>query len=62
MRLAIAISMVLAAGVTSVGIAQQGSGHGPPKAPVIVVPIPVPLPTTQTPAGNAPKLTPSGWQ
>jgi len=40
------VTLLLMTSVTPVAVAQDGSGHGPPKAPVIVIPQPVPVPTT----------------
>ena len=46
------VTLLLMTSVTTVAVAQDGTGHGPPKSPVIVMPQPVPVPTT------APSTTP----
>jgi len=40
------VTLLLMTSVTTVAVAQDGTGHGPPKAPVIVMPQPLPVPTT----------------
>ena len=43
------VTLLLMTSVTTVAVAQDGSGRGPPNSPVIVMPQPVPVPTTASP-------------
>ncbi len=56
MKRAIAAFFVLAATTTTAAVAQDGTGHGPPKLPIIIGPQPLPVPIPTTPTGHAPKL------
>lgn len=58
MKYAIITLLVTASTVTTVAVAQDGGGHGPPKSPIIVMPQPTPVPTTTSPTAPGPKL----WQ
>jgi hypothetical protein len=47
MKYAIVTFLVLTSAITTVAVAQDGTGHGPPRTLVIIVPQPTtPLPTT----------------
>jgi hypothetical protein len=59
MKRAIVSILVLAAVTTSVSFAQEGSGHGPPKAPIIILPSPLPMPMPTLPP-VPPKLSQFG--
>jgi hypothetical protein len=50
MRLTIVTLLAMASTGGTVAIAQDGTGHGPPMAPIIVVPQ-IPMPTTAPPTG-----------
>jgi hypothetical protein len=50
------VTLLLMTAVTTVAVAQDGSGRGPPSSPVIVVPQPVPVPTTAPSTGPLSKL------
>jgi hypothetical protein len=55
MKRTIVTFLVLAATTTTLAVAQDGIGHGPPSSPVIVVPQ-LPLPSPGLPTGSAPKV------
>lgn len=40
--------------VTTVAVAQEGSGSGPPHSPIIIGPVWTPLPTTTSPKQPSP--------
>src|SRR5262245_27222010 len=47
------LTLLAMTSVTTVAIAQDGNGHGPPKSPIVVMPrIPVPMPATSTTGGK----------
>ena len=49
MRFVIVTLLAMTSAVTTVAVAQDGTGHGPPKSPIIVVPqIPLPIPGMPT--------------
>ena len=50
------VTLLLMTSVTTAAVAQDGTGHGPPKLPVIVMPQPVPVPTTAPSRGPLSKL------
>ncbi len=56
MKYTIVTLLVMTASVTTVAVAQDGSGHGPPKLPIIVMPQPIPVPTTASPTGPVRKF------
>jgi hypothetical protein len=56
MKYTIVTVLLMASTVTTVAVAQDGTGHGPPKSPIIVMPQPIPVPTTASPAGSVSKL------
>jgi len=58
MKHAILSLLVMTSTVTTVAVAQDGSGHGPPNTPVIIGPLPASLPTTgsATQPPSPPKL------
>jgi len=45
------VTFLLMTSVTTVAVAQDGSGQGPPKKTVIVMPQPLPTPTTAPSTG-----------
>jgi hypothetical protein len=48
--------LAMASTVTSVALAQDGTAHGPPKAPIIAIPqMPVPMPIPTSPTGTVQK-------
>jgi len=49
------VTLLLMTSVTTVAVAQDGSGHGPPKSPIIVTQ-PLPVPTTASPTTPLSKL------
>jgi len=54
--------LVLAATTTTLAIAQDGSGHGPPDvSPIIVMPT-LPLPTPGAPTGSVSKVVQPSWR
>jgi hypothetical protein len=55
MRLTIVTLLAVASTGGTVAIAQDGTGHGPPMAPIIVVPQ-IPMPTTAPPTGPIQKF------
>jgi hypothetical protein len=55
MKFMIVTLLTMASTVTTVAIAQDGNGHGPPHAPVIVVPQ-IPIPTMPSPTGTVQKF------
>jgi hypothetical protein len=55
MRFAIVTLLAMASSVTTVAVAQDGNGHGPPHAPIIVVPQ-IPVPTMPSPTGAVQKF------
>lgn len=55
MRYAIVTLLAMASSVTTVAIAQDGNGHGPPRAPIIVMPQ-TPMPTPASPTGAVQKF------
>ena len=57
MKCAILTLLVTASLVTTIAVAQDGTGHGPPRS-IIVIPQPTPVPTTTSPTAPVPKL----WQ
>jgi len=52
MKYAIVTLLVMTSTVTTVAVAQDGTGHGPPKLPIIITP----QPTTPLPTGTLTKL------
>jgi len=54
MRLVI-VTLLAMTSVTTVAIAQDGNGHGPPKSPIIAMPQ-FPVPTPATPTGSVQKF------
>jgi hypothetical protein len=50
------VTLLLMTSVTTVAVAQDGSGRGPPKAPIIVLPQPLPVPTTAPSTGPLSKF------
>ena len=56
MKYTIVTLLLMTSIVTTVAVAQDGTGHGPPKSPIIVMPQPIPVPTTASPAGPLSKL------
>jgi hypothetical protein len=52
-KCAIALLFLLTPAVTTLALAQDGGGEGPPKKPLIVSPMPVPTPT---PTGTVQKF------
>ncbi len=55
MKYAILTLLVTASTVTTIAVAQDGTGHGPPQS-IIVIPQPTPVPTTTAPTASVPKL------
>ena len=49
------VTLLLMTSVTTVAVAQDGSGHGPPNSPIIVTQ-PVPVPTTAPSTGTVSKF------
>jgi hypothetical protein len=47
MKYAIVTFLVLASAITTVAVAQDGSGHGPPRTLIIIVPQPTTPPPTK---------------
>lgn len=56
MKYAVIALLFLAPGITTVAVAQEGGGHGPPSMPVIV-PSPTTLPTQPVPTGSTKSLS-----
>ena len=56
MKYAVIALLVLAPGIATVAVAQEGGGHGPPNMPVIV-PSPTTLPTQPVPTGSSKSLS-----
>jgi hypothetical protein len=58
MKYAIVAFLVIASTATSVTVAQDGAGQGPPKKSVVIInPVPIPSPTTApVPTTSQPKL------
>ncbi len=50
------VTLLLMASVTTVAVAQDGTGQGPPKPHGIVMPQPVAVPTTASPTKPLSKL------
>jgi hypothetical protein len=50
MRFVIVTLLAVTSTVTTVAVAQDGTGHGPPKSPIIVMPQ-TPVPTISSPTG-----------
>lgn len=46
--------LVMTSTVTTVAVAQDGDGHGPPHSPIIIGPLPTSLPTTTSPTTTTP--------
>jgi hypothetical protein len=55
MKFAIVTLLVMTSSVTTVAVAQDGTGHGPPKSPIIVMPQ-IPVPTPASPTGAVQKF------
>jgi hypothetical protein len=55
MKYTIVTLLLMTSTVTTVAVAQDGSGHGPPRSPIIVTQ-PIPVPTTASPARPLSKL------
>jgi hypothetical protein len=56
MKRATVIFLVVVSGATTLAVAQDGSGHGPPKSPIIVSPLPTSPTTAPVPTTSQPKL------
>jgi hypothetical protein len=58
MKYAIVAFLVIASTTTAITIAQDGTGHGPPKSSIIIQPQPTPTSPTRAPAPTTaqPKL------
>lgn len=57
MKTAIVAFLVMASTATSITVAQDGSGQGPPKKPVVIInPLPTPTSPTTAPTTSQPKL------
>jgi hypothetical protein len=50
------VTLLLMTSVTTVAVAQDGNGHGPPASPIIVMPQPLPMPTTAPSTGPLSKF------
>ena len=50
------VTLLLMTSVTTVAVAQDGTGHGPPHSPIIVMPQPLPTPTTAPSTGTLSKF------
>jgi hypothetical protein len=57
MKYAILSLLVTASTLTTIAVAQDGTGHGPPQS-IIIMPQPIPVPTTTSPTVPVPRL----WQ
>jgi hypothetical protein len=55
MKRTIVALLLMTSTVTIVAVAQDGTGHGPPKSPIIVMPQ-TPVPTTASPAAPLSRL------
>jgi len=55
MKLAIIPLLVMTSAVATVAVAQDGTGHGPPRNPKILVPQ-TPIPTMPSPTGSVQKF------
>jgi hypothetical protein len=55
MRYTIVTLLVITSAVTTLAVAQDGNGHGPPKSPIIVMPR-MPVPTPSSPTGRVQKF------
>ena len=56
MRFASVTLLAMTSILTTAAIAQDGNGHGPPKAPIIAIPqMPVPMPIPTSPTGTVQK-------
>jgi hypothetical protein len=55
MRFAIVTLLAMTSTVTTVAIAQDGNGHGPPRKLIIVMPQ-IPAPTPASPTGGVKKF------
>jgi hypothetical protein len=55
MKFAIVTLLAMTSSVTTVVIAQDGNGHGPPMAPIIIMPR-APVPTIPSPTGGVKKF------
>jgi hypothetical protein len=53
MRHAIVTLLVVTSAVTTAAVAQDGDGHGPPRAPIIIQ---IPVPTPSLPTGSVQKF------
>jgi len=54
MKLAILGLLIMTSTATSLAVAQDGSGRGPPKSPIVIGPPPTSLPTTSSPTQQSP--------
>jgi hypothetical protein len=50
------VTLLLMTSVTTVAVAQDGTGHGPPHSPIIAMPQPAPVPTTAPSTGPLSKF------
>jgi hypothetical protein len=57
MKRAIVTFLVFAAAGTTIAVAQDGTGRGPPRAPIIVMPQPLPAPTRTSTTVPVPRLS-----
>lgn len=57
MKYAVITLLLLAPAITTVAVAQEGGGHGPPASAPVIVPKPTTLPTQTAPSGSPKSLS-----